>query len=1070
MKNKITTKMYLIGIFLLICTVNLLASTGITPTEKTISTAVIQQTRQISGIVVDINGEAIIGANVIQKDNHTNGAVTDINGGFVLTVPENVILIVSYIGYIQQEINIGSQSSLRITLQEDLQALDEVVVIGYGTRRKRDLTGAVAQMKSSEVINEAPRDVRDILRANVAGLNIAYSTGAKPGGDIEIRGRSSLTAGGDPLLVVDGSIYYGGLEDINPADIETIDILKDASSAAVYGAKSASGVIVIMTRKGSQGKPKIDVNTTFGFVTMSVNQPVYDGAGYLQWRSDLQNVRYQSLASANPGMYQDPRKLPSGVTQEQWLNYDTNDGDMIRTWLRRLELQDNEIENYIKGKETDWYDAVFRNGKQQDYNVSLSGKREDITYYWSIGYANNEGLIVGDGFSTIRSRLNLDADVTRFLTVGVSTQLALRDESKQYWDSSGRDQYVRANWEEGIRTASPWGDMYNEDGTYRRRPNGTDTETQNPFYDMSYLTRDRTYTTLNSILYLKLTLPFNVTFQSTFTPRFSFHNYLNHQSSEHEEWGGFGGRVRRESEKIYQWQIDNLLRWQQTFGAHSFELTLLQNAEKYSSWWTMVEGSNFSPNDLLGMHYLNGATTFRGESNDEVSTGAAYMARLYYSLMDKYMVTATYRRDGYSAFGQMHPWANFSSLALAWRFTEENFFPESWKKVLDHGKLRLSYGTNGNRDIGRYQALANLNSSSKYYYVDAGSGNLIPNSVLFVDRMMNRELKWESIGSFNLGLDFTLRNQTIDGSIEVYSGTTTDLLMNRSLPDITGFDRVVANLGEVQNRGLEITLNSNNIRNDKLTWRTSFSFSTNQNKILHLYGDMIDIVDKDGNVIGQKEADDPSNTWFIGKPVNAIWELNPKGVWQIGEEAEAAKYGAIPGDFKITKREEPTDGRYALTNDDKEFLGQTDPKFRWTLRNDFTLFKNFSLSFMIYSYWGQKKQYNFPKNTRTSMQRRSDYVIPYWTPENPINTHARLFSRDPAVFNIYWDNSFISLDNISLAYNVPATYTRKAGVENLKLFFTVRKVAVWAPKWEFWDPESNGPTPRTFTFGLNFSL
>jgi hypothetical protein len=233
---------------------------------------------------------------------------------------------------------------------------------------------------------------------------------------------------------------------------------------------------------------------------------------------------------------------------------------------------------------------------------------------------------------------------------------------------------------------------------------------------------------------------------------------------------------------------------------------------------------------------------------------------------------------------------------------------------------------------------------------------------------------------------------------------------------------------------------------------------------------MVDVVDKEGNVIGRKEADDPANSWFIGKPVNVVWELKPKGVWQIGEEEEAKKYGAIPGDFKIEKRDGPVNGSYALTNDDKEFLGQTDPKFRWNLRNDINFLKNFNLSFMIYSLWGHKKQYNFPKNTRTSMQRRSDYVIPYWTPDNPINTHARLFSRDPAVFNIFWDNSFIRLDNISLSYNVPAQLSQKAAIKSIKLLVTIRNVAVWAPKWEFWDPQSNSPTPRTYTFGLSMSL
>ena len=336
--------------------------------------------------------------------------------------------------------------------------------------------------------------------------------------------------------------------------------------------------------------------------------------------------------------------------------------------------------------------------------------------------------------------------------------------------------------------------------------------------------------------------------------------------------------------------------------------------------------------------------------------------------------------------------------------------------------------------------------------------------------MSNRELKWETTASFNVGLDFTLRRQIIDGSIEVYSASTTDLLMSRTLPRIVGFASVMANLGEVQNRGFELTLNSNNIRNEKLTWRTSFAFSMNKNKIVHLYGDMADITDASGKVIGQKEADDSDNRWFIGRTIGTLWELNPKGVWQIGEETEAAKYGAVPGDFRIEKRETPADGDYRLTSDDREFIGQTVPKFRWTLRNDFIFLKDFNLSFMLYSNWGQKKLYNTPKNNRTPIERVNDYVLPYWTPENPINTHARVYSRDPASFSIYWDNSFIRFDNISLAYTVPAHVSQKLAIQNLRLFFTIRNVAFWAPKWEFWDPENNGPTPRYYTFGLNMTL
>ena len=1038
--------------------------------EKVFVEPTVMQAINVTGKVVDAEGLPLPGVTVLIKGT-TQGTATDINGAYSLQIPNvNTTLVFTFIGFVAQETAVGNRQVVNITLLESTSELDEVVVIGYGTMRKRDVTGAISQMKATTVSNEAPRDVRDMLRANVAGLNIGYSVDAKPGGSLEVRGRNTLTASSSPLLVVDGVIYYGGLEDINPADIESIDVLKDASSAAVYGAKAASGVVVVMTRKGSHGKPRIDASATVGFVTMGVDQPVHNGASYLQWRSDLQKQRNRTIVANNPGRYDDPRHLPPGVSQEQWLAYDTNDGDLVRTWLRRIELQPNEIDNYLNGKETDWYNAVFREGKQQDYNLSLSGKKEEVTYYWSFGYTDNESLIYGEDYSTIRSRINLDADVTKFLTVGVSTQFAYRDESHLFWDSDGRNQQIRANWG-AMRDASPWGDMYNEDGSYRRMPAGQDPMTTNPFYEMSYLSRDRTYITLNSSMYSKVKLPFNITFQSTFVPRFQIHNYMNHQSSKHVDWNGIGGSVRRENSKVYQWQLDNLLKWNQTFGIHSFDVTLLQNSEKYSSWETIITSQQFSPNDILGYHFLSGATSHLASSNDAVSTGAAYMARIFYSLMDRYMITATVRRDGYSAFGQRHPWADFASAALAWRFTDENFWNDNLSTVLEHGKLRVSYGTNGNRDIGMYEALSDLNVASKYFYAYANTGALYQRSQMWVSRMSNKDLKWEKTASLNVGLDFTFRKQIIDGSFEVYQASTKDLLMKRSLPDIVGFDNVMANLGEVQNRGIELTINSNNIRKEKLTWRTSFAFSRNVNKIVHLYGDMVDVVDAGGNVIGQKEGDDYTNSWFIGHPINTIWQLNPKGVWQIGEETEAAKYGAIPGDFKITKRVEPAaGGSYALTNDDKEFIGQTVPKFRWTLRNDFTFLRDFNFSFMMYSCWGQKKEYNYPKHNRTSAERLSDYKLPYWTPENPINDYGRLYSRDPAAFSIFWDNSFIRLDNVSLAYNVPAKITNKFATQSLKLFFTIRNVAVWTKKWDFWDPENNGPTPRTYTFGLNLTL
>lgn len=1017
--------------------------------------ALMQIKRTVSGIVIDEFGDPMPGVTVIEKG-VTNGIATDIDGRFTLSVSENAVLKFSYIGYITQEVAVGSQTSFNIQLKENLQALDEVVVVGYGTMKKRDLTGAVAQMKTEIVANEAPKSIQDVLRANVAGLNIGYSTSAKPGGSLQVRGTNTLKAGTSPLIVLDGVIYTGGLEDVNPYDIETIDVLKDASSSAVYGAKAASGVIVITTRKGREEKPTINVNSTIGLVTMGVDQQVYDGPGFIKWRGDVAKSINVVYAANNPGMYDDPHNLPAGVTQDQWLSYDNNDGDLLKTYFTRLYMQPIELENYKNGKETDWYGKLFRSGLQQDYNISLSGKKNEFTYYWSIGYTDNESVIYGDGYSNIRSRATIDAEVTKFLNVGVTTQFAYRDESA-----------IAASWGT-ILSASPWGDMYNADGTYKRYP-VDESSSGNPFYDRSHTFRDKTYTTLNSNLYAKITLPFNITFQTNFVPSFAFHNYMNHQRSTHIDWEKRGGLVQRQNDKTFNWMVDNLLKWNETFGIHSFDITLLQNSEKYQIWRTYTNNEGFVPNDLLGYNYLKGGTEPTVDSNDEISTGSAYMARVYYSLMDKYMITGTFRRDGYSAFGQLHPWANFGSVALAWRFTDENFWSANLKNILEHGKFRVSYGTNGNRDIGRYAALSDLNSVGKYYYADANTGAIYQSSQLWAQRMNNKDLKWESTASLNFGLDFVFHQQIVDGSIDVYKANTTDLLMERSLPVLNGYTVVLTNMGEVQNTGFEITLNTNNIRNEKLTWRTSFNFSQNKNKIAHLYGNMADVVDANGNVTGQKEADDLVNKWFIGRPIGQIWDFKPIAVWQTDEAEEAEKYGLRPGDFKLYDPDE----NYRLENSDKQFIGQTTPKFRWNLRNDFTFFRDFNLSFMIYSYWGHKKKYDRPKNnypSSTYRDRTSDYILPYWTPENPINTHARIMSREAAAFDLYWDNSFIRLDNISLAYTVPAQISKKAAIQNLRFYFTVRNVAVWAPKWEFWDPENDGPTPRYFTFGLNMTL
>jgi TonB-linked SusC/RagA family outer membrane protein len=1014
------------------------------------------QAQTVTGRVTDVNGGPIPGVNIIVKGT-TLGTTTDANGEYSLSVEsESKTLVFTFIGYIAKEVAVNNQSVIDVSLEADLTMLEEVVVVGYGTLQKKDLTGAVSQVKAAQLENENPNAVQDILRGNIAGLNVGMSTSAKGGGTLQVRGRQSLNANTSPLLVLDGAIYYGELSDINPNDIETIDVLKDGSAAAVFGAKAAAGVILITTKKGKEGKTTVGLNSNVGLATMAVQEPVYGPDEFVAWRTDV----FNSIdVDHELHRYGDPRNLPEGLTLDQWLAYDKSTGDPVTVWLQRLNMQPVEIANYNAGNSVNWYNKVFQQGFRQDHTVSLSSRNDQVSYYMSLGYLNNEGIVVGDEFSTVRSRINIEGKVNKFLTIGMNTQFSVRDESQ-----------VPVNWAE-IRALSPWGSEFDEAGNYKFKPNDESSGGHHPLLAPSATDRLQKITTLNSTVFAKVDLPFGITYQVNFTPHFEFYDRFNHESVEYEDWANIGGRASRQNRKTYYWQVDNLLKWNKTINKiHSIDVTLLANSEKYQRWDNTMTNTGFDPHDRLGYHNIGAGTNPIISSDDEYSTGDALMTRLFYSLKDRYIVTLSTRRDGYSAFGQKNPRALFTSAALGWVFTEEEFFKASW---LDFGKLRASYGTNGNRDIGRYASLANL-QTGKYLQVE-NDGTVNQVSQLYVNNMANENLKWERTTSRNIGLDFSTFNGVFGGTIELYRHSTKDLLVQRSLPDILGFDWVWDNLGEVQNKGIEISLNSVNLNTNNFIWRSTVNFQLNRNKIVHLYGDMKDVLDDQGNVIGQAEVDDFENQWFIGHAIDEIWDIPTDGIWQSDEASQASEYGVVPGDFKVVDKN--GDGLY--TRDDKEFIGYREPRFRWTFRNEFNLFKNFDLSFMVYSYWGHKYRYNQAKNRDGFLDRTNSHLFPYWTPENPQNEYARLYSSDGgASFNLYKAKSFIRLDNVSVAYTVPPQVLEKARIENLKLYFNVRNAAVYAPEWSYWDPEwqlepddlGPGPTPRTYTLGLNITL
>ena len=1016
---------------------------------------------KVTGSVKDVNGEPIIGASIIEKGT-SNGTISDLDGNFSLNVIPSGTLHISYIGYTNQDIAISGRSTLNIQLRENTKILDEIVVIGYGSMKKKDLTGAISHVQAEKLAKEKPASVQDILRSSAPGLNVSITNDAKGGGSLLIRGQRSLKGGNGPLIVLNGMIFQGDLSEINPIDIESIDVLKDASSAAVYGAKSANGVVIITTKKGTEEKPTIRFDESLGFATMGANRHVYKPEEYLQYRSEY-------AASSNgfdkQGYYckPTPENLSKfSLTEDEWRNYDAlgqGSSNMEDIWLQRIGLGEIERENYFSGKTYDWYDASFQTGLKQDYNVSLSGKSTKVNYYWSLGYSDSKGIVKGDQFKNYRTNLRLDSNINDFLEAGVSLNLQSRVEDSQPVDWGGQ-----------IKN-SPYSTPYNTDGSLNPWPMGEKNQVTgvNSLYNNSMSSKDAGSETVTSNFYMKVKLPFNISYQFSYAPRYSW-SHSRSWSNSQSVFDKDNGVATRGTAQSVDWTLDNMVKWNYIFAKkHSLDVTLLQSAEQYKIWSESMTGSDFTPSDILQWHYLQTAANKEISSEDTKHTGDALMARLFYSYDNRYMLTASVRRDGFSAFGSSNPRATFPAIAFAWNFENENFL--KWEPM-SSGKLRFSWGKNGNRDIGIYQALSQLygGTAGKYSYVTQ-SGTLYEVSSLQIERMSNKNLKWETTASWNIGLDLGFLNNRINGSIEWYYMPTNDLLMDRSLPVFTGYSTIVTNLGQVTNQGFEFSLNTENIHNKNLIWTSTFGLSHNKNRIKHLYYRYEDVIDNEGKVIGQKEVDDVNRGWFVGKDISTIWDYQFVGVWQESEITEAAKYGQKPGDAKA----KDVNGDYKITQEDKVFLGQTNPKFRWSMRNDFTLFKNWDISFNIYSSIGQKQATTDYLNYFDHQGDYSNtYKRDYWTPENQSNKYARLKSTRPSNINPkkIINKDFIRLENISISYKMPQEVSNMVKARDINLYGTVRNVAVWTfdKDWKYWDPETGSLLPRTFTIGVNITF
>ena len=1061
-----------------------------------------QKADVVTGNVKDSNGDPVIGASVRVKGT-TIGTVTDINGNFSLSnVNPTATLMISYIGMTSQDIALDNNKSISITLQESAVGMNEVVVVGYGTMLKKDLTGSVVQINPTKLADQNPTSVQDLLRGT-PGLQIGYDASAKgSSASILLRGQNSLGTNASPLIVLDGMAFYGELSEVNPDDIGQIDVLKDASSAAIYGAKAAAGVIIITTKKGKVGKPIINVGTNFGVNNKSDYRDYFDVDQYMRYREDWYMMNYSygkaadglygyynavdsktGLLAYPAGYFNNPNSLNESeratwATTTGKSGFGPSSGESYQSlYARRLELNNAQLvfDNYLTGKTYDWNNATFRTGLNKDYNASVAGATDRVNYYMSFGYVDNEGAVQGNDYKAFRSNLKLNAKITDWLEVGANVN---------FQDRSDGDIQVSLGsnyWDNNMIRNSPYASMYTADGGYQQFPmtGNPSNGGYNYYFDRQYYELEKGYTVLNTIFNTKITLPLGLTYQFNISPRYQWFFDRYFMSADLPNSSASSRGVNRGNSINFDWNLNNTIIWDHQFNdVHRFTVTLVQEAEEHRYWSDEINARNLDPTDVLGFHYTSSGnkeqSTF--STYDSHYTAASYLGRLFYSYDDRYMFTGTFRRDGYSGFGANNPWGNFGSVGFGWNFSNEKFM-EGTGSWLDMGKLRLSWGTNGNREFGDvYKTLANLTLGSSMVYYNNGTSTVV--NSLYMDRLAAPNLEWEKTAAYNIGLDFSVLNNRLSGSVDYYFKKTKDMIMAQRLPSFTGFSSITSNLGEVQNKGFEITLISNNIQQRDFTWSTTAGFSLNRNRINHIYYDY----DENG-----KELDDTSNGWYIGKPIGEIWHYETDGIWQNNAEdiAAAALVGQVPGDIKVKNLfmdddKVLTDGTHVpVYNDkDKTYQGTTAPPIYWTLRNDFTFLKDFTFSFSFYSYMGHKSLAGYWLNQDNGgSQVTNGNNVPaksYWTPDNSTNDYARLNAKGPNTglsggVNKLYNRGFVRFDDISLGYNLPQKWTRKFQVEKIRLMGSCNNVTTFS-NWEYGDPETGGLATRTFNFGLNITL
>lgn len=989
------------------------------------SFAVSAQKTTISGSVKDENGEPLIGVSVIIKGT-TRGTISNSNGQYSIesASPKDALLF-TYIGYDSHSESIGNRKIINVTMSENNKLLDEVVVVGYGTQKKSDLTGSVVSVKA-DAMNAIPTtSIAEMLRGQAAGVVITQNS-SRPGGgsDILIRGKKSLTGSSAPLFIVDG-VPVSNVDDFNAQDIESVEVLKDASSQSIYGARASNGVILITTKKGTLNKTIVEFSSYMGSEQVKRNFDFYTPEEWIQLKRE-----------ANRSLI----KNPDGTYSTEYLG---GNPDANGVYPGDASVFGNIYQNMIDKRYTNWESLMIKPAIQQKYDLSVRAGNENSKVAVSLGYFDQKGMVAPAAYQRETFRFNAEHKLSKKVTVGLNSNFT---QSYRTIEDGTFNMFI---------SESPLLSPTNVDGNLV--PLLEDSKWNPIWNNQNHL--DETNTSrflLNATLDWEIIKGLKYRLNASLNSRTSEEGiYLN---SKHQTGSSLNGKATIDDTQSNDYLLENILTYNLKINdKNNLDATFVQSVNSVTTIETQTSASGFATDDL-GYNNIGAASITSPVSRDVTPRHLlSYMGRVRYNLMDKYLFSAAARIDGSSVFGANNKWGIFPSASFAWRASEESFLKD--KEWLSNLKFRLSYGDVGNQAISPYQSQGLVNS----YYMEFGGGSALV-GYLPGSQLPNPNLKWETTSSFNGGVDLGLFKDRISATVEYYHSVTNDLLMSKSLNKTTGYSSQLVNLGSVLNQGLELTLNLIPIKLNDFSWAVDLTFAANENKILSLNGQ----VDANG-----KPIDDTANGWFIGHNIDASYDYQFAGIWQLTDVIPdfGPNYHPQPGDVKV----KDINGDGLITVDDRVVMDRA-PK--WTGSIGSTLkWKGVDFNFEFYTVQGAMKSnpYLFDGNYGGDLHGVSNGIkVDYWTVENPSNTNPRPRVATIDYFSAlsYQDASYVRLRNLSIGYSIPSSILKSIKISSLRIYGTATNL--WtSTKYLSYSPEMTAgayPEPKTFVAGLNVTF